>query len=404
MKVELTDRFLRGLKPPAEGRVEVSDAKRAGLIFRLSQSGRATWVFEKRVKGGRKRKHGLGRYPDVGLSAARAEAAALAVEADRGVDRVAERLEALRAAEVADAARVTVAEALDRYEDLHLRPNLRTAAERRRQLDAALDLHMRSSVRSLTRRDLQAVLDAKAAEGRLVAANRIGAALSAFTAWLAARGYIEEDIGRSLPKAVREQPRDVVLSIEEVRAIWTACEDMGPLWRPLFRMLIATAQRRGDIAGLRWSEVEASRLHVSASRTKNRRPHVVHLNELAKAALAERPQDGELVFSTTGTSPPSGFGKAKARLDAILGGGFRAWRLHDLRTAFASHMADMGEAEGVVDRVLNHAASASNASAVARSYQRSELLPQRARCLDRWGDLVAGRTPAVIEIFRAERQ
>ena len=82
----------------------------------------------------------------------------------------------------------------------------------------------------------------------------------------------------------------------------------------------------------------------------------------------------------------SGFGALKRRLDKL--SGVADWRLHDLRTAFASHCAEAGIAEGVVDRVLNHAAAASSISAVARVYQRSELLAQRADALNLWAEMV----------------
>ena len=74
--------------------------------------------------------------------------------------------------------------------------------------------------------------------------------------------------------------------------------------------------------------------------------------------------------------------------------GMEDWRLHDLRTAFASALCDAGEPEGVVDRCLNHAATGSAPSAVARVYNRSEMLPQRARVLDRWAAMVLAEEPA----------
>ncbi|MEM6900414.1 MAG: tyrosine-type recombinase/integrase, partial [Pseudomonadota bacterium] len=130
------------------------------------------------------------------------------------------------------------------------------------------------------------------------------------------------------------------------------------------------------------------------SRTKNGRSHIV---PLSMPALIELPSfqpraDTDLVFTTTGRTPVSGFSKVKSRLDEMLGDEFPDWRFHDLRTAFATAMADAGEPEGVVDRVLNHVASASSASAVARTYNRAELLPQRAAALDAWADMIAVST------------
>ena len=74
----------------------------------------------------------------------------------------------------------------------------------------------------------------------------------------------------------------------------------------------------------------------------------------------------------------------KKRLDQV--SGVNDWRLHDIRTAFATHLADAGFDQGVVDRVLNRVASASSASTIARVYNQAERLSDRARALDYWAD------------------
>ncbi len=81
----------------------------------------------------------------------------------------------------------------------------------------------------------------------------------------------------------------------------------------------------------------------------------------------------------------------KLRIDKLVE--IEDWRLHDLRTAFASALCDAGEPEGVVDRCLNHAATGSAPSAVARIYNRSKMLPQRARVLDQWATMVLSEEP-----------
>ena len=88
MQKELNDRLLRSLKTPDTGRLEISDTKRKGLRFRLSNTGSAVFMYEKRIKGGPKRKHTLGNWPSYTLSQARADALILEVEAAQGIDRI----------------------------------------------------------------------------------------------------------------------------------------------------------------------------------------------------------------------------------------------------------------------------------------------------------------------------
>ena len=76
-------------------------------------------------------------------------------------------------------------------------------------------------VAALTQADLQAIVDAKAAEAP-IAANRVAAALFPFCQLVAAPGLHHRGIGRELSKPTRERPRERILSLEEVGAIWRA--------------------------------------------------------------------------------------------------------------------------------------------------------------------------------------
>ena len=69
-----------------------------------------------------------------------------------------------------------------------------------------------------------------------------------------------------------------------------------------------------------------------------------------------RLHEGELAFSTTGLTAPSGWSRAKARLDRL--SSVEGWRLHDLRRTAASAMARLGHPPYVVAAVLNHSPGA----------------------------------------------
>ncbi|ACM02186.1 tyrosine-type recombinase/integrase [Cereibacter sphaeroides] len=391
MKKPLNDSFVRALEVPTDGRLEVSDTVRPGLRLRIYPNGRKVWSFEKRIKGGPKRKHLLGTYPDTSIKEARAAALEIELEASKGVDRVAEAEKAKLDAEERKRKAVLVADVVEAHRALHL-ANLRSQRDRLRTLKEALAPHMDQPVRELRRADLQAAIDRKAAAGALIQANRTKAALSKFAKFAWQRGYTDDHIGLGLEKAVQEQPRDRVMSLEEVRAVYDATFQMGSLWGPLVRMLVLTLQRRSEVAGLKWSEVDfdGECMTVAGGRTKNRKMHKTHLAPPVLADLRElrAASSVEQVFTTTGTTPVSGFSKVKERLDVLLPEDMEPWTFHDLRTAFATQMAEDGESEAVIDRILNHVASGSAPSSVARVYNRSEHLGQRRRILNRWAALV----------------
>jgi integrase len=156
-------------------------------------------------------------------------------------------------------------------------------------------------------------------------------------------------------------------------------------------LLLLTAQRREEVAALRWSELSAdlSIWALPGSRAKNGRAHVVHLADPARAILASVPRivGQDLVFSVTGTTAPSGFSKAKLALDAATaketGAEIAGWRFHDFRRTAVTWLAGAGFPPHVADRLLNHVGG--SIQGVAAIYQRSEFLAERKAALAAWG-------------------
>lgn len=407
MKRKLDTKLIDSIDLPETGRIELADTVRTGLRLRVTSAGHKSWVFEKRIKGGPKRKFTLGTYPVLSLANARKWANEIEVEAQQGIDRVEVAKEARIAKEAAEAALVPVREVLEAYAVLHL-SKLNRGEERLRQLEQSLEKQLEQPMESVTTRLLQGIVDGHMKRGKVTMANRVRAALLAFTAWAAQRSYITSDPGLKVGKPSREKPRERCPSIEEVRAIYAACDSMGPIFGPLFKLLVLTGQRRGEILGLRWEQIDfdARRIVKPGSETKNGKAHITHMAEPVVEILEELRADREdasgLVFTTTGDTPVSSVSKAKARLDARLGDDFESWRLHDLRTSLATAMADAGIPEAVVDRILNHSASGSAPSAVARVYQQSDLLSQRAVALDKWAALVTEESADVVQLHGAK--
>jgi integrase len=132
-----------------------------------------------------------------------------------------------------------------------------------------------------------------------------------------------------------------------------------------------------------WDELDLAR-HIwtlPSSRTKNGKPHIVHLSNKALAVLMQMPRLGRFVFSVAGGTPFQSFSAAKRELDKLSGVG--DWRLHDLRRTCVSGMARLGIAPHVADKVLNH--QTGTISGVAAVYQRHEFLAERKDALERWG-------------------
>jgi hypothetical protein len=84
---QLNARTLDSLKPPQEGRIELSDGTVPGLKFRFTSNGVATWSLQIRINC-EKRRFTICEYPAVGLAKARDKARRLRVEARNGHDPI----------------------------------------------------------------------------------------------------------------------------------------------------------------------------------------------------------------------------------------------------------------------------------------------------------------------------
>ena len=125
---------------------------------------------------------------------------------------------------------------------------------------------------------------------------------------------------------------------------------------------------------------------IPGARTKNHRPCVVPLAPMAKGLVTRGSSD--FIFTTTGRSPVSGWGRLKRRLDEAVGDDFPPWVLHDLRRTAATGMADIGIMPHIVEACLNHVSGAK--AGVAGIYNRSAYAPEKKAALERWASHVDG--------------
>src|SRR5690606_2366163 len=121
-----------------------------------------------------------------------------------------------------------------------------------------------------------------------------------------------------------DHSRDRILSEDELKRVWRATETIGWPFGPLVRLLLLTGQRRGEVASMRWSDIDLDQKVwlIPKERSKNGQPHEVPLSDMVLGILRELPRvagSGGFVFSTTGKTPVGGFSRAKARIEKAVG-------------------------------------------------------------------------------------
>ncbi|MBM0207414.1 site-specific integrase [Micromonospora sp. STR1s_5] len=202
--------------------------------------------------------------------------------------------------------------------------------------------------------------------------------------WAVDRGLLAASpfAGMERPE-ISYRPRERVLSMEEMQAIWEATREMGYPFGALFRLLILTGQRKSEVATARrrWLLPDLAALEIPAASYKTGRPHTVPLSGAALALAESLPRwhVGDFLFSTTsGAKPVSGFSKAKARLDRL--SDVTDWTIHDIRRSVATHMARLGIPQEHIERVLGHVIEG-----VAGTYNRYSYLQEKRKALELWG-------------------
>lgn len=394
----LTARNVEAYKPRAKAK-EYPDGLWSGLYLLVQPSGHKSFVVRYRHHG-RSRKYTIGSYPAIDLKAAR-ELASKALRA------VAEGRDPQHEKKLLRSAR---ADTFGAVAELFLERHGRAHRKRTRETyTSMLSKHVlpRWGARpaaEITRRDVVALLDEIVDGGSPISANRTYAVIRKIFSWAVTRDIVATSPCVGVRAPTREISRDRVLPDTELRNVWLAADKLGGPYGALVKLLILTGQRRNEIAQARLSEFDLeSRLWtVPSERSKNHKAHVVPLSAPAVALLKALPRvgDNEFVLTTNGRVPAAGFGKHKARLDALLPADMSRWVVHDIRRSVATGLARIGVDVPTIEKVLNHVGG--TFAGVVGVYQRHDYVEEMRRALNRWGEhverLVGGEPPKVVAL------
>jgi integrase len=365
---------LRTVQSLALGSTVWDDNPRGFVVRR--QRGDPFYVLKYRIAG-RQRFFTIGRHgspwtPDT----ARREARRLLGLIADGTDPA----QAKAKASPASLALSRIAEQYLRHAQPHQKP--RTFAEVQHYLLGAWEPLHSQPLAEISRAHVAAQLSHLAEDRGPVAATHARAALSALFNWAIGEGLAETNpvTGTNRASAVS---RDRTPTDDELRAVWTACRDDD--YGRIVRLLILSGQRRDEVGGMRWAELDFDRdlWTIPGARTKNSREHLVPLTAPMLRLIPDRDPDREAVFG----HPQRGFSswsKSKSALDRRIGegtvGSALPWRLHDLRRTAATLMADrLGVLPHIIEAVLNHVSG--HRAGVAGIYNRASYSAEMRRRL-----------------------
>ena len=361
------------------------DGKVPGLALRVGAKSKS-WTLVFRVRGSRtKRRLKLGSYPAISLARARQVALEALAAAQEGEDPSYSRKQHDEARE--QTLRGCVSKYIDNYV---MARHKRWKATRNQFASYVVPQWGDIPVGSIDTKHLIELLDKLA--DRPATRRAVYLALSAFFEWCLGKHLVTTNPVRDLARTERPRPvesRERVLKDDEIKAVWQGCSALGDRYGNFgigVKLLLITGQRRDQVFGLRWTEIDLARAEwvTPSGRMKSGREHFVPLSDMAVDLLAGLERQGEFIFSTDGTAPFSGFSKAKSSLDKACE--VTAWRLHDLRRTAAVLLQRGGAAPFLVEVIQGRISGSFRGAAGV--YQRYSYADEKRVALNKLSDEV----------------
>jgi integrase len=402
-KIALTDAYLRKLKPTGKA-VTYSDSTTTGLRARISAQGKISFALQARDHIGKLQTVTLGRYPDMSLKEARADANQKRLQLKAGVDINAEK-RSMRSASHESTNDPTLRGLLREYEHKFGATKRVWAPAgpktERTQAGRVVELVFQPlldrPVTTITEEEfatcvnkytpVRANAEKKTANGQ---ASKARAYLAPVLDWAAGRkSHAKLGAGRE-PKldvagldnvhdpAVNDPTikgkRDRVLTQEELERILPLLKYPAPPivrlqtaatkdFRPIaMRFILYTAARREEVVTMRWRDLDRINCvwRKPSVKSTNGKPRGqdLPLSDAAMNILKSLPgwshgQPEDLVFpNSTGSGELGNWPRIQTALYEA--SDTQGWNRHDLRRTSATLMKELGVALSDIERILAH--------------------------------------------------
>lgn len=357
-----------------------------GLYFTLSAKGTATWILRYR-HGGKGKELTIGRYPDIGISMARKEAAEKRVAISKGIDVAGSKREAKIEAKNAR----TIRQLGDEYlADLLKRG--KTDVSTRWHVTAYIEPKFGNRhIEDIRPKELLSYFQGLA-DKKPAAARAVFGTLRRMYEYAIARQIADFSPAASIkPQTISSKPvRHRNLSVEELSKLLQELpkpeNKLTEAQQIAIRMLLWTLGRKTEVTEMPWSEYdEATGIWtLPEDRAKNGFTHLVPLPRQAIAALNRMKDIGcgaDWVFPGIIPKKPMGETTLNERLSRSNRLGIAHWRIHDLRRTGSTMLHEMGFPPHIIERALNHIQEG-----VGGVYNKAQWLKERTDMLQQWAD------------------
>lgn len=395
-------------------------------LFPSQTKGRGKWVLRYvSPTTGKRRKAGLGAYPETGIAEAGKLGAALREQIAAGKDPLEEKAAALTVTKTPDfrtAASMVHTELLPGWKNQkHGQQWINTITE-----------YALPALGNLPLNEIQPRHIADALRpiwlSKPETASRLKQRLHAIMAWGWAHGHCSANPVDVVTHLLPQQPSKAIRVEHQPAMRWQdipafikqhlSDPDSQDQTRPMLALLILTAVRSGEIRGMCWREVDLEQAiwTVPAERMKAKLSHRVPLSSQAVALLRQIKQRQEnapkvinyKVVSETSSEPADDlvFPSPRDRVvlsDMVLTSFLRRVKAqsdtpgriataHGFRSSFRDWCSEQGYPRDLAERALAHTIS----NKVEAAYHRTDLLDQRRPMMQTWADYCMSQSPSAV--------
>jgi integrase len=362
-----TEARVRALRPPTEKEREYhKDVTLPGLQVCVSATGAKVFYFVKRMDGKPTRVR-LGTVAQLSVDQARKAAAKLVGRVAEGGNPQDERRQKRHEA--------TLQDVFTHWLETHAKPRKRTWKEDVRKFDKYMPAFHGRTLSAIRVVDVVAWHHKIGRDHGPYQANRCLELLTTLYGKAFEVGYLGPNPCKAVV-AFPEESRERFLLPNEMQAFFTALAGQDEIWQHFFLLCLFTGGRRGNIASMKWDEIDlpGGVWRIPASKFKNGRPATIALSPPAIAIL-ERRRDAtngsEWVFPS-GRTDNHVIDPRKAWERILAASKIENLRMHDLRRSLGSWQAALGTSLPIIGRSLGHSDSKST-----QVYARLQLDPIR---------------------------
>lgn len=317
----------------------------------------------------------------------------------------------------------TVKKLAEEYIERHAMANKKSWLEDQRILEKEVYPSWgKKKAQDITKRQVNDLLDKVVDRGSPQTANNIFKIIRKMFNWAVEKDRLKISpcLGVKAPASITAKDR--ALNIAEIQTFWNSLVNpdisMTAEVRQALKLILLTAQRPGEVAGLHTREIEGDWWTIPAERSKNKKVHRVYLPPLALEIIAEAIKEAEAAkeraeirkareagqgqkaikkptdqkysgyifpcphYSKDKSIERHALSKALKRNESEDGSttlGLTTFTPHDLRRTAATFMAESGELDEVIDAVLNH-----SKQGIIKVYNLYRYDKEKQKALEAW--------------------